>query len=454
MISQEEEKRCKGYRYPLLLILVCVRLVINASSSFRGVSASLQTIFGSYSYFENRSIPTPKTVSRWLTQVGHYKLTRQKERAGDWVYIIDNSIQVGKQKCMLILGFRMSQLPQMRALSFEDMEPIEMAVYEEINGEVIENALTRASKKTGSPRVICSDEGPDIKPGVLKYIEKHSETLYIPDTIHKVSNFLKSELSNDVRWNKFTTLAKETKQKIQLTELGYLVPPSQRSKSRFMNIDQLIRWALQALAFLKQKRKASFANQALIEEHLGWLRFFEEDIQHFAILSHLMQLTRESVRQEGIHKETEKKLEEVFMGIPLSMEECQFVGNILDFLGEQSSKCKPWEVLQGSSEIIESLFGKLKNLGKLDSTKGFTSLVLAGAACVGKTDIKVIATAINSSHIKDVESWVKENIGQTIQSKRRTALRPIEIGKIISKTKDLGSEVVGLSERLIQGNVG
>ena len=454
MISKKEEKRCKGYRYPLLLILVCVRLVIHASSSFRGVSASLQTIFGSYSYFENRSIPTPKTVSRWLTQVGHYKLTRQKKRSGDWVYIIDNSIQVGKQKCMLILGFRMSQLLQMRALTFEDMEPIEMAVYEEINGEIIENAISRASKKTGDPRLICSDEGPDIKPGVLRYIEKHPGTLYIPDTIHKISNFLKAELSNDVRWNNFTTLAKETKQKIQLTELGYLVPPSQRSKSRFMNIDQLIRWAFQTLAFLKQKKKPSFAKQALIEEHLGWLRFFEEDIQHFAILSHLMQLTRESVRQEGIHNKTEETLEKVFMEIPLSVKECQFVGNILDFLGDQSKKCKPWEVLLGSSEIIESLFGKLKDLGKLDSTKGFTSLILAGAACVGKTDIEIISAAINSSHIKDVEGWVRENIGQTIQSKRRIVLRPIVIREVFSKRNPLGVELVGLFERENQENLG
>ncbi len=418
--------------------------MIDASVSFRSVSASLKTIFSCYSYFENRSIPASKTVSRWLTQVGYYKLTRDKEKAEDWVYIIDNSIQVGKHKSLLILGFRISNLPKMRALTFEDMEPLVLEIHEGVNAEVVNGAIKRASEKTGPPRVICSDEGPDIKPGVSKFVEEHPTTLYIPDTIHKASNLLKSELKDNIRWKRFTELAKESKQKIQLTKFAYLVPPSQRSKCRFMNIDQLVHWGLKMIDFLKREECFSSKQRHLIEEHLGWLWDFEEDIKHFAVLSHILRCAREVVRNDGVHQDTQKDFENFLMGLPLSFEECQFAGKILDFFGEQSAKAKPWEILHGSSEIIESLFGKLKNLSNLDSTKGFSSLVLAAAACVGKTDEKVIAKAMADCRLSHVNEWVEKSIGKTLQSKRRLALKPLNILEQIFDKSNLIQEMGGV----------
>ena len=132
------------------------------------------------------------------------------------------------------------------------------------------------------------------------------------------------------------------------------------------------------------------------------------------------------------------------MGLPLSFEECQFAGKILDFFGEQSAKAKPWEILHGSSEIIESLFGKLKNLSNLDSTKGFSSLVLAAAACVGKTDEKVIAKAMADCRLSHVNEWVEKSIGKTLQSKRRLALKPLNILEQIFDKSNLIQEMGGV----------
>lgn len=453
LLSQEEERRCKGYRYSIYLILVCIRLIINASSSFRNVSASLETIFSSYPYFENRDIPNPKTVSRWLTQVGCYKLKRKKEIAEDWVYIIDNSIQVGKQKCLLILGFRLSQILEMRSLRFEDMEPLALEVHNEVNADVVDKAISKAAIKTGIPRMICSDEGPDVKPGVLQFVEKHPKTSYIPDTIHKSSNLLKAELKENARWKEFTRLAKETKVKIQLTEIGFLVPPNQRSKCRFMNVDQLVHWALKMLRFLESEECFSSLHRKPIEEHLSWLRDFKEDIKHFGVLSHLLSCARETVRRDGIHNKTQEKFDSFLMDLPLSIVECQFAGKILDFFEEQSSKAKPWEILHGSSEVIESLFGKLKSISKIDSTKGFSHLLLAAAACVGKTDYIVISEALDRCRWNDVEQWVKENIGKTVISKRRLALKPLDVTEEIFSMPNLNVKVDGLfrenSERIV-----
>ena len=72
----------------------------------------------------------------------------------------------------------------------------------------------------------------------------------------------------------------------------------------------------------------------------------------------------------------------------------------------------------GSSEIIESLFGKQKNIEKQHAKNGFTGLLLSLAACVSKTTTDVIKNAMESVKTKTVIEWHKNNIGKSVQAKR------------------------------------
>ena len=65
---------------------------------------------------------------------------------------------------------------------------------------------------------------------------------------------------------------------------------------------------------------------------------------------------------------------------------------------------------------------KLKTLANFQGMKGFNSLVLGAAACVGKTDLQLVKSAMEQIPIKLVNQWEKENIGETLLSKRRRAL--------------------------------
>ena len=64
----------------------------------------------------------------WLLRLGYYKLTRPKEQTEDWVWIVDHTVQLGKEKCLVILGVRLSALPiEGHCLSHEDVEPIALS---------------------------------------------------------------------------------------------------------------------------------------------------------------------------------------------------------------------------------------------------------------------------------------------------------------------------------------
>ena len=62
--------------------------------------------------------------------------------------------------------------------------------------------------------------------------------------------FLKRELHDDATWQSFVTRTNRTKLQTTLTDLAFLVPPSLRTKARYMNLDTLVDWGCRALAYL------------------------------------------------------------------------------------------------------------------------------------------------------------------------------------------------------------
>ena len=94
---------------------------------------------------------------------------------------------------------------------------------------------------------------------------------------------------------------------------------------------------------------------------------------------------------------------------------------LLAFVKSESSKAKPEEQLLGSSEVIESVLGKLKRLEQNQAKSGFTGLVLSAAAVVSETTQEVVQKAMETVPTKKVLEWTRENLGQSVQAKRKIA---------------------------------
>jgi hypothetical protein len=95
--------------YPLGSIELFLSLVLSAATSLRGAGralevmvAALQLPFAGPSCFAGRL---------WLRRLGYYKLTRPKAHADDGVWIVDHTVQLGQEKCLVILGLRVCDLP-------------------------------------------------------------------------------------------------------------------------------------------------------------------------------------------------------------------------------------------------------------------------------------------------------------------------------------------------------
>jgi hypothetical protein len=180
--------------------------------------------------------PSWSTGRAGLLRIGYYKLTRSKVQADDWVWIVNHTVQVGAEKCLVILGIRLCDLPPAgHSLCHAEVEPIELLPVEHSDGEVVYQQLEKATAKTGVPREIVSDHGTDVKAGIEKFCDQHPQTSAVYDIKHKTAAVLKREWEHDPAWLAFTQQASRTQSQLRQTDLAALTPPSQKTKARYMN---------------------------------------------------------------------------------------------------------------------------------------------------------------------------------------------------------------------------
>ena len=371
-------------------------------------------------------IPHPTTGRGWLLRLGLFQLQRPKDCADDWVWLLDHVVQNGTLKCLMIVGVRLSRLPAVgTCLTLEDLEPLAILPVERSTQEVVFEQLQAQAALSGVPCAVLSDEGSDLLGGKRRFCEIHPETRQLSDIAHFAARRLKQRLEQNERWQEFTRQASLTKSATGQTELAFLAPPSQRSKARFMNLGPLLAWSRKTLVVLEKRppEVLVFCTPERLEEKFGWLREFHTELTLWSEWQTICETVIDNVRRNGYHAGTAARWEspqsEPRRSPPTSSPEGAFLrSELVAFVTQQSSQARPGERLPGSTEILESSFGRLKRLEGDHHKGGFTSLVLSHAALLGRTTTELIGQALEQVPLKHVWHWCREHLGTTLQSQR------------------------------------
>jgi hypothetical protein len=90
-------------------------------------------------------------------------------------------------------------------------------------------------------------------------------------------------------------------------------------------------------------------------------------------------------------------------------------------VGVQSQAARPGERLVGSTEVLESVFGKWKAVERQESRNGITSLVFSLGSLVGQWPASRIKAALEATPVKHVVAWCRQYLPSSVQSQRRLA---------------------------------
>ncbi len=396
--------------------------MLDCRGSLRGVALAtglINRLLGG-----QQEVPSPTSVRSWLLRLGLYQLQRPLEKSGDWVWIIDHTVQIGELKCLIVVGFRLGawQQKEDRRLSYKDVDLISLFPVRTSTGEIVDEQLEVAVERTGLPTQIISDDGRDLHRGLALFQERHDEVDWIYDIKHKTASLLKRELEGDPVWTAFAQRANQMKRQVQQTELAFSNPPQQRGKARYMNVDTLVAWGMKVLQWLDGPRSTGRElDTDRVEAKLSWLHEYREPLRRWSEAMQVIETAETLVRREGHHVASEAQFRDRLPQVEAGSLADRLRGKLLEFLKEQALHATPGERLPGSSEVLESIIGKYKTLQGERGQFGVTGMLLAIGAFVGRITISSIATAVRTVTAKKLHRWEQDNLGVTIQSQRKQA---------------------------------
>lgn len=412
MIFNRNNIRPSNHLFSIFIIQIVIVLKLETTVSFRGVNKVLVNL---REYFFINEIPTHTTIISYVKRMGVYNLTCQKEKADDWIIILDESVEFGNEKILVILGVREKDIDFNRALNYQDLQTLAIKISNRWSGEDIHREIQVLTKEIGTIKYAVADMGNAIKKAL-----RISDLQHVTDITHKISWIIKELYHNDEQFISYTKKTAHLRGSLPLGKLAYLLPPAQRVNSRFMNLKPIVEWGNSIIRLLETKKELKLEREKF--SFVPQYKEFLNEIHQIIILSIKIQ---KMIKNCGLSKSTLKQCKALFYGIRakrIKKFKCQIM-IYLEGLNAIATKVNSVKLLC-SSDILESAFGKYKSYINANPSIGITDLCLTIAAFTSnfKNEAK-IREAMESIKIKDLTKWRLENVGKSLLTRRLDALQ-------------------------------
>ena len=379
--------------------------------------------------------------------MGLYQLSRAKEIADDWVIILDHTCQLGNQKSLVVLGIRLSHWAELkRPLVFQDLSVLMIRVVGSSTGPLVHKQLLEVQTQIGTIAAILSDQGSDLASGGKLFVTALAEPapqenvpqlfdanglaisgrtpLVLKDFSHASSHLLKARLEADPKWREFLSHCGTTQPKVKQTIWGALAPPTQKVKGRYMNIGEMVRWGAKMLRLLDGTAGTLPAgiDRSMLKQKYGWIENYVESLDQWLEIDILREQSLQEVRVLGYSSKTVDAIQSGQARYRNFESSRQMASELLELVREQCQAIPAGVSYPGSSEVIESLIAKNKEIQGQHNRGGFTKMLLAIGTSVTEISEKILVESLLAVREIDVRQWAKNALGTTLASLRRNAL--------------------------------
>jgi hypothetical protein len=394
----------KGHKYSLKVITFSVMLHIFAGCSFRSVHKVLECLKTEYGLFLG-DLPSKSSVENWVQKLGYSEYTQSNPDSyeGDYAVIIDESMVVGQQRMIIVLGVDAVKTDK-KALSFGTVRLLHIAVRPSWNWEGVVELMEKVTKKMGKPPLyVISDGGSNLTKGI-----KEAKLERIADVGHQIAKCVELTYAKQEEFKAFTTAVAGVKFREVMKDTSYLLPPKQRAIARFMNLSGIVNWASNILRVFDKLTP----NEQVI---FAFLKGFQSLITELEAVFEMTNKILEIIKNEGISYENLDKCS--VLGIQyISKIPIILTNKIKAYFKDTKDKLPDATTIwHASSDVLESLFGKYKQISSPNKLNGITPFVLS--LCVytnfdehSKDMANQIKFALENVFMADLKTWKQENL--------------------------------------------
>lgn len=364
-------------------------------------------------------VPHFTTSIDWALRLGLHCLQQaQRPLEEPWVCVADFTMQIGCKKALIVLRVPVSALRMGRALTLQQVEVIGLSLGETWNGARVNTVFLALFKRCGWPSHVVSDCGSDIKKGIVEtLLEAPNRASWISDVSHVVANALKRYYAKLSLFQQFQSLCTRMRHRLQQTRFAFLLPPKARAKGRFLSASRQAEWGLRTLAYLEAKEREASPEVSALAQALRGLKSFKLFLMTFvrntACVNQVMKIVKTQGLSAGSMHACQETLGDLPVRSPIRKEVSRYLQRYLPVVESSNSP------LLGSSDVIESLIGKAKQRLEANGRRELNKSILLIPCLCGALTQDLVAEALTTVRAQDVTTWVAENVGETMQSKRR-----------------------------------
>lgn len=404
------------HSYNSLIIVLCLYLKLYAQQSVRGISKSLKIWMVTLGL--ECKTPGHTTIHTWLRKSGYYRLSHpQKSPGAQWVLFIDESVCMGREKLLLVMGVDIRTVHQGN-LSFSNSSCLYLSSKNSWKGENIAEELSLVREQLqGKIRFAVIDRGNNIRKAL-----KLAGIPYIHDLTHEMALYLGQIYRNAEDFKAYTKWTALLRRQLVLSPQAHAMPPEQRSKARFHNIEPLYKWG----RAVEEKLESWQQQDNCLYEKFKNISRFKGLLQELALLLKVIKQIKKRTLHRGIRRDLLPDIYQLLSTLK-SGRPAKFAKKMSLYFQECLFKLDKQNIPVCCSDLIESAFGKYKLMMSENQWSGITDLALVIPSFMGNSwDSEQIKNAFQQVKVKDYKEWSSHNMEDSLLKKRSEVFQKVE----------------------------
>jgi len=421
------ERPMAGHQFGVHLIALCIELAKRVG--FRATEFVMNEVFRAFDL--DMKVPSHDAIEQWTLRLGVAELKDPFKKDQRVLWMADHSSQIGKEQVLLIIGIALEDLPPSgETLNLEKLKVLAIIPGKNWKKEDVEREYRRLAEQIGAPAYLLCDGASELRDPAEKLEKDGQKTIVLGDLKHVAANLLEKQIGRSERFATFLRYVGLTRNRTQQTEMGKFKPSTLRQKSRFMNLGPLLQWAVMTRHHLdhpESKSRHDVTNERM-EEKFGWLREFDVEITQWKACQEVIDAALHMINHEGLGGDSTWRLTTALGSWLTSSGDAeppasQLAKSLIEFVDSSRQKLPAGERAWLSTEILESLFGRFKQLEGQHSKSGFTRLVAAIPTFCRRVSGTLVRNAFSKVKSADLKQWIFESIPITLASQRNLAYR-------------------------------
>ena len=233
------------------VVHLALQLFLEARISFRAVSRVLALLALALGI---KHTPCPQTIINGVIRLTIVRIDAARTLRGlpldqapftnGLIWMIDISIGLGAGKIVAVLALDAHQHQLVRgAPALGHVHCVGVAVGDSWTGDTIAELLKRLIAQMGRPAAYLKDGGSDLQKAAALLEDDGLGSPCLDDISHAAAGMLKRTSQSHPAFERLVSACGRASGQLKHTLLACLVPPTVRTKARFMHVHRFVTWA-------------------------------------------------------------------------------------------------------------------------------------------------------------------------------------------------------------------